>query len=129
MVQWLRICLPMQETPVRSLIRGDSTCCGTIKPVRHHERSRHNAKPALRDQRVTASAHSNRDSVLQPKNKLKKKEEPAPCRQTQRTGLAPCLHGQMCPETFGSNCPVPVLIVIYLSVTPSLMNRIPSSST
>ena len=34
--QWLRICLPMQGTRVRSLIREDPTCRGATKPVRHN---------------------------------------------------------------------------------------------
>ena len=33
MVQWLRICLPMQETQVPHLVQEDSTCCRAIKPV------------------------------------------------------------------------------------------------
>ena len=35
-VQWLRICLPMQGTQVRALVREDPTCCGATKPVRHN---------------------------------------------------------------------------------------------
>ena len=31
--QWLRICLPMQGTWVRSMVWGDSTCHGATKPV------------------------------------------------------------------------------------------------
>ena len=34
--QWIRICLPMQETQVRSLVREDPTCCGATKPVHHN---------------------------------------------------------------------------------------------
>ena len=34
--QWLRICLPVQGTHVRALVREDSTCCGATKPVRHN---------------------------------------------------------------------------------------------
>ena len=34
--QWLRICLPMQGTWVRSLAREDPTCHGATKPVRHN---------------------------------------------------------------------------------------------
>ena len=34
--QWLRICLPMQETRVRALVREDPTCCGAAKPVHHN---------------------------------------------------------------------------------------------
>ena len=33
MVQWLRICLSMQETQVRSLVREDCTCLRATKPV------------------------------------------------------------------------------------------------
>ncbi|KAJ8790595.1 hypothetical protein J1605_004568 [Eschrichtius robustus] len=35
-VQWLRIRLPMQGTQVRALVRGDPTCRGATKPVRHN---------------------------------------------------------------------------------------------
>ena len=35
-VQWLRICLPMQGTRVRALVREDPTCCGATKPMRHN---------------------------------------------------------------------------------------------
>ena len=31
--QWLGICLPMQETRVRSLVREDPTCCGASEPM------------------------------------------------------------------------------------------------
>ena len=34
--QWIRIHLPMQGTQLRSLVREDSTCCGTSKPVCHN---------------------------------------------------------------------------------------------
>ena len=34
--QWLRICLPMQGTRVRALVREDPTFCGATKPVRHN---------------------------------------------------------------------------------------------
>ena len=34
--QWLRICLPMQGTRVRSLVWEDPTCCRATKPVRHN---------------------------------------------------------------------------------------------
>ena len=33
MAQRLRICLPMQETRVRSLVWEDPTCCRATKPV------------------------------------------------------------------------------------------------
>ena len=32
----LRICLPMQGTRVRALVREDPTCRGATKPVRHN---------------------------------------------------------------------------------------------
>ena len=35
MAQWIRICLPMQGTRVRSLIQEDGTCRGTAKPASH----------------------------------------------------------------------------------------------
>ena len=35
-VQWLRICPPVQGTWVRALVREDPTCCGATKPVRHN---------------------------------------------------------------------------------------------
>ena len=34
--QWLRICLPMQGTWVRALVREDPTWRGTTKPVHHN---------------------------------------------------------------------------------------------
>ena len=34
--QWWRVCLPMQETWVRSQIQGDSTCCRATKPIHHN---------------------------------------------------------------------------------------------
>ena len=35
-VQWLRICLPMQRTRVRALVWEDPTCHGATKPVSHN---------------------------------------------------------------------------------------------
>ena len=34
--QWLRICLPMQGTRVRSLVREDTTCRRATKPMCHN---------------------------------------------------------------------------------------------
>ena len=34
--QWLRICLPVRGTRVRSLVREDPTCHGATKPVCHN---------------------------------------------------------------------------------------------
>ena len=36
MAQWWRICLPMQETQVRSLIQEDPTCGRATKPMCHN---------------------------------------------------------------------------------------------
>ena len=35
-VQWLRICLPMQGTQIWSLVWEDSTCCRATKPMHHN---------------------------------------------------------------------------------------------
>ena len=35
-VQWLRICLPMQGTRVRALVWEDPTCHGATRPVSHN---------------------------------------------------------------------------------------------
>ena len=35
-VQWLRICLPVQGTWVQSLVLEDLTCRGPTKPVHHN---------------------------------------------------------------------------------------------
>ena len=35
-VQWLRICLPMQGTRVRALVWEDLTCRGATRPVSHN---------------------------------------------------------------------------------------------
>ena len=35
-VQWLRICLPMQGTWVRALVPEDPTCRRATKPMRHN---------------------------------------------------------------------------------------------
>ena len=34
-VQWLRVCLPMQGTQVRALVWEDPTCRGAARPVSH----------------------------------------------------------------------------------------------
>ena len=35
-VQWLRVCLPMQGTRVRALVWEDPTCRGAAGPVSHN---------------------------------------------------------------------------------------------
>ena len=34
--QWLRVCLPMQETRVRALVWEDPTCLRATRPVSHN---------------------------------------------------------------------------------------------
>ena len=34
--QWLRVCLPMQGTQVRTLVWEDPTCRGAARPVSHN---------------------------------------------------------------------------------------------
>ena len=34
--QWIRMCLPLQGTQVRSLVQEDSTCHGATKPMCHN---------------------------------------------------------------------------------------------
>ena len=34
--QWLGVCLPVQGTRVRALVREDPTCCRAAEPVRHN---------------------------------------------------------------------------------------------
>ena len=46
-VQWLRICLPLERIQVRSLVREDSTCHGAMKPVGHNYRARFALEPVL----------------------------------------------------------------------------------
>ena len=36
LVQWLRIHLPIQGTPVQSLVLEDPICCGATKPASHN---------------------------------------------------------------------------------------------
>ena len=51
-VQWLRICLLMEEKWVRSLVQGDFTCRGwATKPGHLNSRSRCGLEPTLRDKR------------------------------------------------------------------------------
>ena len=53
MVQWLRICLPMQGTQIQSLVCKDSTRCGWTKPLHHNYWAR---VPATEPTRPTAWA-------------------------------------------------------------------------
>ena len=91
-VQWLGICLPLQPTLVRSLVREDSTCREATKPMcqdyrawalelvlhtkRRHcqKKSTHGNESSLLCCHYRKSASSNEDPAL-PKLKLKKKEK------------------------------------------------------
>ena len=77
-VPWMRICVPMQETQVRSLVWEDSTCCRAMKPCTTtpepahlepllHKRRHHNEKPG----------HCNRVSLHSPQL------EKSPCTATK----------------------------------------------
>ena len=56
-VQWLKVCLPMQRTQVQSLVQEDPTSHRATKPLHHnysrpctlqpvlHKRSHHSEKP------------------------------------------------------------------------------------
>ncbi|KAJ8776863.1 hypothetical protein J1605_015040 [Eschrichtius robustus] len=49
--QWLRICLPVQGTRVRALVREDPTCRGATKPMCHNFRACALEPPVLRNKR------------------------------------------------------------------------------
>ena len=34
--QWLRTCLAMQRTPIKTLVQEDPTCYGATKPIGHN---------------------------------------------------------------------------------------------
>ena len=102
-VQWLRICLPMQGTRVRALVREDPTCRGATKPVPQllslrsrareprvlkpvclepmlcNKMSHHNKKPAHRNKEQPPAHHNQRkpecsnEDPRQPKKHQKKK--------------------------------------------------------
>ena len=91
-VQWLKLCLAMKGTLVRSLVWEDLTCLGATKPVRHNywahvtepmlrtKRSHRNEKPVLRNQRMTLAPNRRKPLIsskdpAQPKIKKKKKKE------------------------------------------------------
>ena len=50
-VQWLRICLPMQGTRVRSVVREDLRCHGATQPMCHSYWSPHALQPMLCNRR------------------------------------------------------------------------------
>ena len=51
-VQWLRICLPMQRTEVQSLVCEDPTCHRTTKPYVPQLPSLHTLEPELCNKRI-----------------------------------------------------------------------------
>ena len=50
-VQWLRICLPMQGTRIRSLVHEDSKCRQATKPVCHNYCNLSALEPALHNEK------------------------------------------------------------------------------
>ena len=54
MVQWLRICWPVQETWVQSMVQEDPTCFGATKPVSHNYWSPRLWSPCPTTKEVTA---------------------------------------------------------------------------
>jgi len=50
-VQWIKICLPMQGTRVRSLVQEDSTCRGATKPMYHNYWSPRTLVPVSHDKK------------------------------------------------------------------------------
>ena len=71
--QWLRICLPTQETWVRSLVREDPTCRRATKPV--HQKllslcSRACEPQLLSSHATTTEAHAPRARALQQEKPL-----------------------------------------------------------
>ena len=97
--QWIRICLPIQGTQVRALVREDPTCRGAtnpvchnywahvlqllkparLKPMLHNKRSHRNEKPTHHDEEqplLTAtreSSHAATRTQCSQKNKIIKK--------------------------------------------------------
>ena len=63
MLQWIRICLPMQETGVPSVVQEDSTCHRATKPVCHNYWA-HALKSLLCDKR----SHCNEKPVTTTKS-------------------------------------------------------------
>ena len=64
-IQWMRICLPVQGTWVRSLVQEDSTCYGAIKPVCHNYWAG-TLEPALYNKRSHFSENSVQFSKEEP---------------------------------------------------------------
>ena len=79
-VQWVRICLPLQGTKVQSLVQENFTCCGAFKPM-HNNHWTHGSRACslqvLNPCAATIEAHapvqSSKDPV-QPKIKYFKKK-------------------------------------------------------
>ena len=101
--QWLRICLPMQGTGVRSLVREDPTCRRTTKPVATtteacvpRARALQQEKPLQWEAhapqwRVAPARHSRRKACAQQrrpnadKNKIIKKKKECPISENGTT--------------------------------------------
>ena len=65
MVQWLRICLPMQGTRVRALVWEDPTCRGARTQQLLSLRSRAREPRLLSPRATTTAAHAPRAQALQ----------------------------------------------------------------
>ena len=88
MVQWLRICLAMQETPVSSLVWEDPTCLRVTEP-RHHSCQACVLEPVSHNYR----AHVPRVCVSQQKNTLQRK---ACTSQLERTSPLAATRESLC---------------------------------
>ena len=56
-VQWLRMCLPMQGTQVPSLVQEDSTCHKATKPMHHNYRAHALESTQVSNTRPTCSSY------------------------------------------------------------------------
>ena len=87
MVQWLRICLPMQGTRVRALVWEDPTCCGATRPVSHNywacvsgacapnKRGRDSERPANRDEQWPPLATTRESPRIETKTQHSQKKK------------------------------------------------------
>ena len=69
MVQWTRICLPMQGTGVRSLVQEDSTCLRATEQLKLSTQSTEQLKPMCHnfwDHALEPSSHNYWARMLQP---------------------------------------------------------------
>ena len=74
LVQWLRICLPMQGTQVQALVWEDSACRGATKPMHHNYWSRRTQSPCSATREATMRSPCNATKT-QCSHKERKKEK------------------------------------------------------